>query len=275
VVILPHNDDAGRALVRRVYRELCRQVPPAEVRVVELPGLSLHGGLFEFGLLRGGSTPELGEAIEEMAEQTAEFEGVRRLPAPRRVPKALPALRTAQLADLRAGPVQWLWPGRIPMGKLSLLFGGPGRGKSFIAAYLAAAVSTGAAWPDDQGAAPHGSVLLLCGQDALADTVRPRLELAGADLVRVTAVDVGGPAGGGAGRFSPARALERPPPGVRRGACRQRALRVHRPIPLAAGQREAGCRGSGRAGPGRHRLKPGLFTTETLSTQRRQYRQRS
>jgi len=210
VVILPNHDDAGRVLVRKVYRELCRQVPPAEVRVVGLPGLSLHGGLFEFGLLRGGTPAELGEAIEEMAEQTPEFEAVRRLPAPRRVtPAALPALRTAQLADLRPVQVRWLWPGRIPMGKLTLLFGGPGRGKSFIAAYLAAAVSTGAAWPDDQGAAPHGSVLLLCGQDALGDTVRPRLELAGADLARVTAVDVPRPGGAGTGRASLARALER------------------------------------------------------------------
>lgn len=207
VVILPNNDDAGRTLVRKVYRALCRQVPPAEVRVVELPGLSLHGGLFEFGLLRRGKPAELGEAIEEMAEQTPEFEAVRRLRAPRRAPAALPAPRTAQLADLRPGQVRWLWPGRIPMGKLSLLFGGPGRGKSFIAAYLAAAVSRGAAWPDDQGAAPRGSVLLLCGQDALGDTVRPRLELAGADLARVTAVDVAGTAGGGARRV--ARALER------------------------------------------------------------------
>jgi putative DNA primase/helicase len=209
VAILPDNDDAGRVLVRKVYRALCRQVPPAEVRVVELPGLSLHGGLFEFGLLRGGTPAELGEAIEEMAEQTAEFEAVRRLPAPRRSTKELPALRTAQLADLRPEQVRWLWPGRIPMGKLSLLFGGPGRGKSFIAAYLAAAVSTGAAWPDDQGAAPCGSVLLLCGQDALGDTVRPRLELAGADLSRVTAMDVAGPARGGAGRVSLGSALER------------------------------------------------------------------
>jgi len=210
VVILPNNDDAGRVLVRKVYRELCRQVPPAEVRRLELPGLSLHGGLFEFGLLRGGTPEELGEAIEEMAEQTPEFEAVRRLPAPPRAKASLPALRTAQLADLRPGQVRWLWPGRIPMGKLSLLFGGPGRGKSFIAAYLAAAVSTGAAWPDDQGAAPRGSVLLLCGQDALGDTVRPRLERAGADLARVTAVDVAGLiAAGGAVRVSVARALER------------------------------------------------------------------
>jgi hypothetical protein len=209
VVIMPDNDDAGRTLVRRVYRQLCRQVPPAEVRVVELPGLSLHGGLFEFGLLRDGTPEELGEAIEEMAEQTPEFEAVRRLPAPRRTPAALPALRTAQLADLRPGQVRWLWPGRIPMGKLSLLFGGPGRGKSFIAAYLAAVVSTGATWPDDEGAAPRGSVLLLCGQDALGDTVRPRLELAGADLARVTAVDIAGPGRAGIGRFSLARALER------------------------------------------------------------------
>ncbi len=210
VVILPNNDDAGRTLVRKVYRALCRQVPPAEVRVVELPGVALHGGMFEFRLLRYDRTPEqIGEEIEDLAEQTAEFEAVRRLPGPRRAPAALPALRTAQLADLRPGQVRWLWPGRIPMGKLSLLFGGPGRGKSFIAAFLAAAVSTGAEWPDEQGAAPHGSVLLLCGQDALGDTVRPRLELAGADLARVTAINVAGPAGGGARRVSLARSLER------------------------------------------------------------------
>jgi hypothetical protein len=97
-------------------------------------------------------------------------------------------------------PVNWLWPGKIPIGKVTLLVGDPGVGKSLVALDIAARVSREAPWPDtEQGARSeeHGvkfpnspllapsSVLLLSADDELTDTIRPRLDAAGADCDRV------------------------------------------------------------------------------------------
>jgi hypothetical protein len=89
--------------------------------------------------------------------------------------------------------VSWLWPGRVPLGKLTILDGDPGLGKSVFTIDLAARVTR--AWPmpmedrepgDDRE--PAG-VVLLSAEDGLADTIRPRLDVAGADATRVLALD--------------------------------------------------------------------------------------
>jgi hypothetical protein len=87
-------------------------------------------------------------------------------------------------------PVRWLWPGRIPLGKLTLLDGDPGLGKSTLALDLAARLSTGQSMPDGTECdldGPAGTVLLTA-EDGLADTVRPRLDAAGADCTRIVAL---------------------------------------------------------------------------------------
>jgi hypothetical protein len=90
------------------------------------------------------------------------------------------------LADVQPRKVSWLWYGRIPLGRISLLVGRPGSGKSFVACDLAARVSTNAPWPDPGlDRAPLGDTLLICAEDDPADTIRPRLDAAGADCRRV------------------------------------------------------------------------------------------
>jgi len=89
------------------------------------------------------------------------------------------------VADVEAQPVHWLWPGYLALGKLSLIAGNPDLGKSQFTAYLAAKVTTGGAWPCDVGRAEVGSVIILSAEDDLADTIRPRLEVAGAAVDRV------------------------------------------------------------------------------------------
>jgi len=99
--------------------------------------------------------------------------------------------RTVQVRMLRLGsvpslPMWWLWPQRVPMGKVTLLVGDPGRGKSLLALDMAARVTRGAPWPDaESGSAPLGNVILLSAEDDPADTIRPRLEAAGGDADRV------------------------------------------------------------------------------------------
>jgi AAA domain len=87
------------------------------------------------------------------------------------------------VADVDREQVGWLWLGRIPAGKVTVLDGDPGTGKSTLTLTIAAKVSTGSPFPD--GARPErGDVILLNAEDDIADTIRPRLEAAGADLER-------------------------------------------------------------------------------------------
>ena len=84
----------------------------------------------------------------------------------------------------RPEPIRWLWPQWLARGKLQLLAGSAGTGKTTISVALAAAVTTGAAWPDD-GRSEVGDVLFWSGEDGIADTLVPRFLAAGGDLSRL------------------------------------------------------------------------------------------
>jgi putative DNA primase/helicase len=88
------------------------------------------------------------------------------------------------MADVEPRPIEWLWPQRIALGRLSLLVGMPGAGKSFLTCDMAARISTGSAWPDGTPCS-RGSVLLVTAEDDPGDTIRPRLDAHGADPSRV------------------------------------------------------------------------------------------
>jgi hypothetical protein len=94
-------------------------------------------------------------------------------------------LQITSLQDVIPEQVRSLWPKRIFLGKLAVLAGDPGLGKSYISLDIAARVSLGGPWPDGSGRAPRGNVLLLSAEDGLADTIKPRLELLGADMSRI------------------------------------------------------------------------------------------
>jgi len=91
------------------------------------------------------------------------------------------------LSEVEPERVEWLWPGRLPLGKLAVLDGDPGLGKSAMSLDVAARVSAGLELPDGQRCEPAG-VVLLSAEDGLADTIRPRLDAAGADTQRVVAL---------------------------------------------------------------------------------------
>ncbi len=102
-----------------------------------------------------------------------------------------PALKFAD--NLQPQPLKWLWPGRIPLAKLTLLIGDPGVGKSMLVADIAARASTFSDWPDardptrpkslDPTLPPlRGGVILYSPEDDHVDTLLPRLTAAGAAL---------------------------------------------------------------------------------------------
>ncbi|MFN8545848.1 MAG: AAA family ATPase [Candidatus Binatia bacterium] len=91
------------------------------------------------------------------------------------------------LVEVQAEPVDWLWPGKLARGKLAILEGRPDEGKTTVALDLAARVSTGAAMPGEPTRREPAGVVVVTAEDGLADTVRPRLEAAGADCARIVA----------------------------------------------------------------------------------------
>jgi hypothetical protein len=88
------------------------------------------------------------------------------------------------LSDIPGKPLNWLWPGRIPLGHLTLLDAAPGSGLSLFALTLAACVSSGSPFPDGTPT-QQGTVILLAPYDSAADTIKPRLSAAGGDPAHV------------------------------------------------------------------------------------------
>lgn len=102
---------------------------------------------------------------------------------PESVPKpGAPVL--IRMSDVEPRETRWLWPQRVPSGRLAILCGRPGEGKSMMTMDMAARVTRGLPWPDG-GDAPKGSVLIVTTEDAAAETIRPRLDAHGADPEKV------------------------------------------------------------------------------------------
>ncbi len=97
--------------------------------------------------------------------------------------------RLTRFEDIEERKLEWLWPGRIPIGKLTVIAGEPGLGKSLVTIAIASAITNQARWPDCDEYAPRGSVILLSAEDDDADTVKPRLLAAGADPKKVFSFD--------------------------------------------------------------------------------------
>lgn len=103
-------------------------------------------------------------------------------------PEEAPALRVVCMADVEPEQVVWLWHPYIARGKLTILEGDPGLGKSWLTCALASAVTRGRGFP---GCEPFeaGNVLMLSAEDGLGDTLRPRLDAVGADVRRIHALN--------------------------------------------------------------------------------------
>jgi len=88
------------------------------------------------------------------------------------------------LSDVKSEQLQWLWEKRIPRGKLTILDGDPGLGKSLLTLDLAARITTGRPMPDGTPGL-QGSVVLIAPEDGVTDTIKPRVEAAGGDPSRI------------------------------------------------------------------------------------------
>jgi RecA-family ATPase len=89
-----------------------------------------------------------------------------------------------RVSEIEREEVSWLGHHRIPRGKITIVEGDPGQGKSFLTRALAAAVSRGYCFPDDEQKKP-GNVIIMSAEDGAGDTIRPRLEDMQSDLERI------------------------------------------------------------------------------------------
>ncbi|HSW01838.1 MAG TPA: AAA family ATPase [Sedimentisphaerales bacterium] len=207
VAILPDNDDAGRRYADDVARILLALEPPATVRIVALPEIEAGEDIYDWLEHRDAVEPHtLRERLEKLVAAAAVCSVPVRTYLPddptanktpeKTTPPGVPtneSLATGPvvlcLDDIRENPVHWLWPGRVGLGRITLLVGRPGEGKSFLTTDMAARVTQGLAWPDGSPC-PAGSVLLISAENDPADTIRPRLRAHGADLRRVHLLSV-------------------------------------------------------------------------------------
>jgi len=106
------------------------------------------------------------------------------------IAKVKPSTNLICMNDVERTPVEWLWEPYIPLKKITVEQGDPGGGKTFLAVNIAAHVSTGKAFPNYTS--PSGvpaNVIFQTAEDGLADTIKARLEDAGADCKRIFVID--------------------------------------------------------------------------------------
>ena len=98
-------------------------------------------------------------------------------------------LNLIRMSDIEAKEVEWLWYPFIPYGKLTIIQGDPGDGKTTMVLNIAAAVSRGEGFDEGMNITEPMNVIYQTAEDGLADTVKPRLEQARADCSRVLVID--------------------------------------------------------------------------------------
>jgi putative DNA primase/helicase len=110
-------------------------------------------------------------------------------------------------SDLKPQPIRWLWQHWLALGKLHILAGAPGQGKTTLALAMAATVTIGGRWPDGSRC-EAGNILIWSGEDDPADTLLPRLLAAGAKQERCHFIEGTRTEDGETQPFDPARDLQ-------------------------------------------------------------------
>lgn len=181
VVVLPDNDEPGRKYAERVVESIDGVVD--DWRVVELPGLADKGDVSDW--LDDGHTVEQLRGLVAAAFDKPNYFKQPAAAASKAAAADTWKIERVCIADIKVEQTDWLWEPFFLDHTINLLAGLPSAGKTFVACYLAAAVSRGLAWPEGMGTAPAGDVVYLTTENSFSRSIRPRLEAAGADLKRI------------------------------------------------------------------------------------------
>lgn len=92
-------------------------------------------------------------------------------------------------SDITSKPVNWIWYPYIPAGKITILQGDPGDGKSTMMMNLVSEISKGGVFPDGKEVGRPHRVIYQCSEDGARDTIKPRLEQSGADCKNIAYID--------------------------------------------------------------------------------------
>jgi hypothetical protein len=203
VVIVPDVGKPGEGYATALLGFLGKLDPAPRVRVLRLPGLTEDGDDIEQWIAaRPGASPaDLRTELQRLADDLADVTLVGPPPGPEpstnghgKPPEPLTdeQLGLIDMDTVEARAVEWLWKNRIPLGKLTLVAGEMGIGKSFLMLYIACVLSRGAVFPDlPTEPVKAGHTILVGAEDDLEDTVKPRLVAMGANTKRITAVGIG------------------------------------------------------------------------------------
>jgi putative DNA primase/helicase len=183
VALVTDADSVGRKRMKRAAEGITRagvQVSIVDLAPERSDGYDLGDVLAEFGDARAR------ELIDGLMWQARPFE-----PEPEPIKPAASTDRVAvfvRASDVQIRPVVFLYRPWLPLGKVTILAGAPGQGKSQLTAYLAAHTTRGSFYDSDVH--EPGSVVIMTAEDDVADTVVPRLIAAGADCSRVEFVNM-------------------------------------------------------------------------------------
>lgn len=188
IIILPDNDNAGRKHAEDVATRLHSKAK--SIRILALPDLPDKGDVSDW-LDNGGDIENLYQLAENAPEwEPSQTKATARYPVKDiAVEEGDSQLRMVCMADVSPERVKWLWRNRFPLGKLSIVAGVQGLGKTFVLLDMAARISAGNGWPDEPDQPiKTGSTIILSLEDDLGDTLRPRLDAAGANVNKIYAV---------------------------------------------------------------------------------------
>jgi hypothetical protein len=191
VALFPDNDLVGRSHMERCAATLATSCPDVVVRTVTIgnewcgKGIGDVVDFIAVARSKEWSNDRIYSTLREQIDKAfnapipANSASEGESPADWRASHAL-----VRLADVEREDVAWLWPGYLPAGKLVLIDGDPGVGKSQLTMAIAAAVTTGQPFPQGTPREP-GDVVFFAMEDDAGSTLRPRAEAAGADVQRI------------------------------------------------------------------------------------------
>jgi putative DNA primase/helicase len=178
IYIIPDRDEPGEMHAHSVASNL--HGIAATVKIVRLP----FGKDVSEYLDGGGTVSELGRLLNDAPDCDPSQPPKKEPTAEKQEPSNTTTLHLVSAIGVQQKRVEWVWQNRLARGKLTLVAGDPGVGKSQISTDIVARLTSARPWPDG-GAALRGACIMLASEDAANDTICPRLELAGADLHRV------------------------------------------------------------------------------------------